>query len=70
MIDVGRRRVHDGAMYAIGIGETISVKRLELLATGRVRIISDNRAEYPPYEMELADLRILGRIIWLARELI
>ena len=70
MIDVARRRVHDGALYAIGIGETISVKRLELLATGRVRIISDNRDEYPAYEVHLEDLRILGRIIWLARELL
>jgi phage repressor protein C with HTH and peptisase S24 domain len=70
MMDVGRRLVHDGGIYAIGLGDAISIKRLELLVGGRVRVISDNRQEYPPYEVDQAELRILGRIIWYARELI
>ena len=70
MLDVGRRLVHGGGIYAIGLGDAISIKRLELLVGGRVRVISDNRKEYPPYEVDQAELRILGRIIWYARELI
>lgn len=70
MVDLGRRSIHDGGIYAIGKADTISIKRLELLVAGQVRVISDNRTEYPPYEVDLPDLRIIGRIIWYARELI
>jgi len=35
-----------------------------------VRIISDNRTEYPPDEARLADVRVIGRIIWLAKEMV
>jgi phage repressor protein C with HTH and peptisase S24 domain len=70
LIDTGRKRIYDGCIYALGQGETVVIKRLELLAGMRVRIISDNRTEFPPYEVPLRDLRILGQIIWYARELI
>ncbi|MBW1710100.1 MAG: hypothetical protein JRJ73_09505 [Deltaproteobacteria bacterium] len=33
-----------------GLGETIVIKRLDLLSGDRVRIISGNRTEYPPNE--------------------
>jgi phage repressor protein C with HTH and peptisase S24 domain len=70
MIDHGRRIIHDGGLYAIRIDRTIAVKRLELLVTGHVRIISDNREEYGLSEVPVQDLVVLGRIIWYARELL
>ncbi|MFH1091212.1 MAG: S24 family peptidase, partial [Pseudomonadota bacterium] len=72
MLDVGRRQpLNSGGIYAIGHEDTISIKRLEILLGSRnIRVISDNRNEYPPYVVDLSELRILGRIIWYARELI
>jgi phage repressor protein C with HTH and peptisase S24 domain len=68
MIDIGRNKIRDGCVYAIGLGETIAIKRLELMTAGRVRIISDNKAEYESYEANIADVRVIGRVIWLARK--
>jgi phage repressor protein C with HTH and peptisase S24 domain len=70
MLDTGRHRIYDGCIYAMGQYDTISVKRLERLADGRIRVISDNRTEFPPYETGLEDIRILGQIVWYARELV
>ena len=28
------------------------------------RIISDNRSEFPPYQAEARDIRIIGQVIW------
>jgi len=70
MIDTGRRHIHEGQVFAIRIGEAISIKRLELLIGNKARVISDNRQEYPPYEVDLAELHIIGQVIWFARELV
>lgn len=70
MVDTGRKRIYDGYIYALGIGQTIAIKRLETLPGGRIRIISDNRNEFPPYEINAQDLRLLGQVIWTARELV
>ncbi|MBW2052742.1 MAG: helix-turn-helix transcriptional regulator [Deltaproteobacteria bacterium] len=70
LIDTGRKRIYDGNIYALGLGETIVIKRLELLPGDRVRIISDNRTEYPPENAHLGSVRIIGQIIWLAKELV
>jgi len=70
MIDAGNTAIHDGGIYALGLGETIVIKRLAHLAGGRIRIISDNKAEFPPEEVSLPDIRVLGRVIWFARELV
>ena len=46
------------------------IKRLETLVGGHIRSISDNKQEFPPYEAPAADLRIIGQVIWFARELV
>ena len=65
MIDKGRRKVHDGYIYALGVGEMISVKRLYYLPDGRCKIKSDN-PEFESYNVHLNDIRILGQVIWRA----
>jgi hypothetical protein len=35
-----------------------------------VRIISVNKDEYPPYEVDVDDVRIIGQVIWFARQLV
>lgn len=64
MLDLGRTSIKNGCIFALGVEDTILIKELERLADGRVRIISKNRAEYPPYETNAQNLRIIGQVIW------
>lgn len=70
MIDMGRTRIKSGSIFAIGIEDTIIIKRLEYLVNGRIRIISDNRREYAPYEADSREIRIIGEVIWCAKQFI
>jgi phage repressor protein C with HTH and peptisase S24 domain len=69
MIDQGRRMLSSGQIYALGMEQAIMLKRLERLPGKRVRIISDNRI-YPPYDVPEGDIRLLGQIVWFARQLV
>jgi phage repressor protein C with HTH and peptisase S24 domain len=70
MIDKGRTRILSGMIYAIGVNDTINIKRVEAMSGGLVRIISDNREEYPSYEHPTDQIRILGQVVWFARQLV
>jgi phage repressor protein C with HTH and peptisase S24 domain len=70
MLDTGRARVFDGQIYALSLNDTIMIKRLENIVGGRIRIISENRLEFPPYEADARSVRIIGQVIWFARELV
>jgi len=70
LIDLGRTHIHSGQIYALRINDTIMIKRLEPLVGGMIRVISDNRAEYPPYDVFRNDLCVIGQVIWYARELV
>lgn len=63
MIDLGRRSIKNNCIFALGLGDTISIKELEMLPGGRVRVISKN-PQYPAYEADIKDLRIIGQVIW------
>jgi phage repressor protein C with HTH and peptisase S24 domain len=69
MIDRSRTAVVAGGIYAVGIDDTIMIKRLEK-RPGQLALISDNRA----YETILVDagaaaVRILGRVVQLQRRI-
>ncbi len=71
LIDLSQADVYPGKIYAVGIDQEIVVKRLDK-KPGKLVLLSDNRQLYPPLEIELnesADVRILGRVVWMAREL-
>ncbi len=70
MVDMGRTRIKSGSIFAIGIDATVIIKRLEYLVNGRIRIISDNRQEYAPYDAEAKEIRIIGEVIWCAKQFI
>ena len=92
MIDAGRKTIHTGRIYALGVSDAIMVKRLELLPDGQIRIISVNPAYSPyiigctpaetspihhtplnnciPQKDQAATPRILGQVIWFARQLV
>jgi len=70
LIDQSQTDVVAHAVYAVGVEDTVLVKRLEK-RPGSLVLISDNR-EYAPIVLsgdELAALRVIGRVLWLGREL-
>ncbi len=70
MVDTGRIRPSSGKIYAFTPGDNlIQVKRLE--SRGNViRVISDNRDVYDAYNLPYDQIRVIGEIIWFARELV
>jgi hypothetical protein len=71
LIDQSQKDIIYGKIYVLGIDDGILVKRLDK-RPGKLVLISDNRQDYPPVEVELdesANVRIVGRVIWMAREL-
>lgn len=69
LIDQSRKEIIAGAIYAIGIEDTIYVKRVEK-RPGKLVLRSDNK-EYDPILIEKEELervRVLGKIIWSCRE--
>lgn len=69
LIDESQKDILAGALYAVGIDDTIMVKRLEKLPAKLV-LLSDNR-DYTPIFLENEDIkkaRIIGKVIWSCRE--
>ncbi len=72
LIDLSQTEIYTGKIYAVGIDEEIVVKRLDK-KPGQLVLVSDNRQFYPPFEVAVTDdsnVRVLGRVIWMAREVI
>ncbi|MBF0509251.1 MAG: helix-turn-helix transcriptional regulator, partial [Deltaproteobacteria bacterium] len=70
LLDTGSKHIFNGFIYALGLGENILVKRLDIITGDRCRISCDNRSEYPPYELNRDQLFIIGQVIWCGRALI
>ena len=70
LIDQSQKAVLAGAIYAVGLDDTIVVKRLEKRPKELV-LLSENRS-YPPISFrgeEMNSVRIIGKVIWVCREL-
>ncbi|MBU1194461.1 MAG: helix-turn-helix domain-containing protein [Proteobacteria bacterium] len=69
LIDQSQKQVLAGAIYAVGVDDTILVKRLEK-HPNKLVLCSDNKNYDPIYlEKEDADkIRIIGKVIWSCRE--
>ena len=63
MIDTGRRTIEDGRIFAIRLGEVIAIKRLSLLPNDKAMVISDNKEEYAPYEANIEDIHVIGKMM-------
>jgi len=70
LIDESQKDILAGAIYAIGVDDTIMVKRLEK-HPNKLVLISDNNDYSPIYLQgdEINSARIIGRVIWICREL-
>ena len=70
LIDESQKDILAGAIYAVGIEDTIMVKRIEKHPQKMV-LLSDNKDYSPIYleKNEMGGIRIIGKVIWICREL-
>ncbi len=70
LIDQSQKAVLAGAIYAVGLADTIVVKRLEKRPKELV-LLSENE-RYPMMRFrgeEMNSVRIIGKVIWVCREM-
>jgi phage repressor protein C with HTH and peptisase S24 domain len=71
LVDFGQTRPQrqDG-IYVIRTDGGLQVKRLQVeVATTRVTILSDNERYQPQVGVRPSDLTVVGRVIWLGRQI-
>ena len=70
LIDQSQTDIFAGTVYAVGVEDTIMVKRIEKHPRKLV-LLSDNQAYAPIYlsEAEMDRVRIIGKVLWVCREL-
>lgn len=69
LIDQSRSEVLAGGIYAVGVEDTVMVKRIEKLP-GELVLRSDN-PEYTPIHLagdQLRNVRVIGKVLWVSRE--
>lgn len=62
LVDRTPRPFRDG-VHVLRLGDVLHVKRVQAAQPGRVRLISANEA-YEPIEAALADVDLIGRVVW------
>jgi phage repressor protein C with HTH and peptisase S24 domain len=70
LIDESQKDILAGAIYAVGVDDTIMVKRVEK-HPNKLVLLSDNKDYSAIYLQgnELNSIRIIGKVIWISREL-
>lgn len=69
LVDESQKDILSGAIYAVGVDDTIMVKRIEKHPKKLV-LLSDNESYAPIYLAgeEIDNIRIIGKVIWVCRE--
>jgi phage repressor protein C with HTH and peptisase S24 domain len=70
LVDQSQKNVLAGAMYAVGIEDTIMVKRIEKRPSQLVLL--SNHKDYEPIFLAADDagnVRIIGKVVWCCRDL-
>lgn len=62
LVDRAQRTLRDG-IHVVRLGDALMVKRLAPAGPGRATLLSQNYA-YPPVDVALAELEIVGRVVW------
>lgn len=62
LVDRAQRTLRDG-IHVVRLGDALMVKRLAPAGAGRAALLSQNMA-YPPVEVALSELEIVGRVVW------
>ncbi|WP_432735072.1 LexA family transcriptional regulator [Maridesulfovibrio sp. FT414] len=69
LLDQSRKNILAGGIYAVGVEDTVMVKRVEK-RPGQMVLHSDNK-DYSPIYLggdELETVRVLGQVVWVSRE--
>ena len=71
MVDLSQNDILAGSIYAVGIDDTIMVKRIEK-HPGKLVLRSDNKVYEPIYlsPNEMDSFRIIGKVVWVSRDVI
>lgn len=67
LVDRTPRAFRDG-IHVVRLDDTLMVKRLASAGAGRISLRSDNSA-YPPIDVAVGDLEIVGRVVWKSGKL-
>lgn len=68
LVDTSKTHMGFEGMFVLRHNDTLLVKRAGMAARpGHVMLISDNKA-YPPVEAELANLTVVGKVLWYGRK--
>ena len=69
LIDTSEKDILAGSIYAVGIDDTIMVKRIEK-HPGKLVLMSDNKDYEPVYlsQNEMNSVRIIGKVVWISRD--
>lgn len=67
LVDCTPRPLREG-IHVLRQGDICLVKRVQFSVPGKVKLISEN-ALYPPVEVNLADVDVIGRVVWKAGRL-
>jgi len=71
LVDTSTKALSDGSIYAIRLGDQLYAKRLQKRFDGSVELISDNKeynSQIVPKE-ELEQLDIIGKVVWIGKDL-
>lgn len=71
LVDISKKTPSPPGIFIIFDGAGLTAKRLEYVPDARpvrVRVLSDN-PQYSSYEQLLEDASIIGRVVWVAREI-
>jgi phage repressor protein C with HTH and peptisase S24 domain len=69
LIDESQKDIIAGAVFAVGVDDTILVKRIEK-HPNKLVLLSDNK-DYAPIYLQSSDcesIRVIGKVIWVGRE--
>ena len=70
LINEGEKKILAGAIYAVGVDDTIMVKRLEK-HPNKLVLLSDNQSFMPVFfkAEDMESVRIIGKVIWCCRDI-
>lgn len=64
MIDTSKTSLGYDGLFVLRFDDALHVKRISRGRPGHVRIISDNKVNYPELEYPVEDITVIGKVIW------
>ncbi|KGJ86410.1 LexA family transcriptional regulator [Colwellia psychrerythraea] len=71
LVDLSNKKLTEGSIYVLRLGEDLYAKRLQQRFDGSIELISDNK-EYITQTVkpdELEQLEIIGKVVWIGKDL-